>query len=367
VTSQKINLSPFFVSIIDIREAKMSELNENVVDPKTALLFIDANIFLDFYRIANASARLELLELITKVQDRIITSAQVEMEYYKNRQAAILNTLEQYKKQQVPALTPPAYLSSAEPARAIAEAKKTISKESKAIEDHLLQIIADPATYDPVFGALQAFFRNPSSFNLRYGQQTSEVITNVREKAAKRYALGYPPRKFDDTSLGDAVNWEWILRCANDSGRDVIIVSNDGDYGVIRTDGCYLNDYLRLQFNEHVGVKHSGHPPKITLTNLLSKAFSLVEVPVSEEAVKEEKTRAEHPNAPLGHQFGDIAGTIFPAFSGADQLAAISRVLARSVAQTIVTSTYPTTTQSMDITQTVSLPVAKPATTTKSE
>lgn len=341
--------------------------SENVVNPQTALLFIDANIFLNFYRVAHASARLELLELIDKVQDRIITSAQVEMEYYKNRQRAILQTLEQYNKaQQLPALTPPAFLTGAEPVIAIEAAKKTIIKESKAIEEKLVQIIADPATYDPVFKTLQPFFRKPSPFNLRNRHPTWEVIREVRDTAAKRYSLGYPPRKHDDTSLGDAVNWEWILRCANGSGRDVIIVSNDGDYGVIRTDGCYLNDYLRLQFNEHVGVKHSERPPKITFTNLLSKAFSLVEVPVSEEAVKEEKTRVEHPNALLGHQFSDIGGTIFPTFSRAEQLAGISLAL-RNFAQAMVTSTYPTTTQPMDTAQAESPSVAKPATTAKSE
>lgn len=318
----------------------MTAPSENVVNPQTALLFIDANIFLDFYRVANASARLELLELIEKEQGRIITSAQVEMEYYKSRQVAILLTLEQYKAQQLPALTPPAFLIGAEPAKAIAAAKKVISKENKTIEEHLVKIIADPATHDPVFKMLQSFFRNPSLFNLRYKLRPPELIRDVREKAAKRYTLGYPPRKHDDTSLGDAVNWEWILRCAYESGCDVIIVSNDGDYGVTRKDGCYLNDYLHLQFDEYLSEKHSSRPPKIILTNLLSEAFRLIKVPVSEEAEKEERIRAESTSAQLGRQLGEIGGTIFPVFQSADALAVASRAVARGAAQTIVSYNY---------------------------
>jgi predicted nucleic acid-binding protein len=43
------------------------------------LIFIDTNIFLDFYR-ATGSADFKLLGRLKAIHDRIITSAQVEME-----------------------------------------------------------------------------------------------------------------------------------------------------------------------------------------------------------------------------------------------------------------------------------------------
>jgi PIN domain len=49
------------------------------------LIFIDTNIFLDFYR-ATGSADFKLLGRLKVIHDRIITSAQVEMEFQKNRQ-----------------------------------------------------------------------------------------------------------------------------------------------------------------------------------------------------------------------------------------------------------------------------------------
>ena len=50
--------------------------------------------------------------------------------------------------------------------------------------------------------------------------------------AWRRFLLGYPPRKADDTSIGDAVNWEWVVDCAKRANADVVIVSRDSDYGV---------------------------------------------------------------------------------------------------------------------------------------
>ncbi|MDD5596847.1 MAG: PIN domain-containing protein [Victivallaceae bacterium] len=55
-----------------------------------ALLFVDTNIFLDFYRTREGKLNLELLEKLQVHQDRLIMTPQVEMEYKKNRQNVIL-------------------------------------------------------------------------------------------------------------------------------------------------------------------------------------------------------------------------------------------------------------------------------------
>jgi hypothetical protein len=46
-----------------------------------ALLFIDTNIFLDFYRVRGGGEGLSLLQRVEEHHDRIITGDQVEMEY----------------------------------------------------------------------------------------------------------------------------------------------------------------------------------------------------------------------------------------------------------------------------------------------
>jgi hypothetical protein len=60
------------------------------------LIFIDTNIFLDFYR-ATGAADFKLLDRLKKVHNRIITSGQVEMEFQKIRQKLILASLEKFE------------------------------------------------------------------------------------------------------------------------------------------------------------------------------------------------------------------------------------------------------------------------------
>ena len=63
-----------------------------------ALIFIDTNIFLDFYRIRKSNISMKYLEEIDKHKDLIITSSQVEMEFNKKRQSVILDSLSKAKK-----------------------------------------------------------------------------------------------------------------------------------------------------------------------------------------------------------------------------------------------------------------------------
>lgn len=63
------------------------------------LLFVDANIWLDFYR-ARTDAALALLRHLEKVSDRIIVTHQLEMEFKKNRQSAIAESLQELKSPQ---------------------------------------------------------------------------------------------------------------------------------------------------------------------------------------------------------------------------------------------------------------------------
>ena len=53
------------------------------------LLFIDTNIRLDFYRVRNETG-LKLLAHTERLSDRLIVTYQLEGEFKRNRQAAIL-------------------------------------------------------------------------------------------------------------------------------------------------------------------------------------------------------------------------------------------------------------------------------------
>ena len=63
-----------------------------------SIVFIDTNIWLDFYRVRTRERALSILEHIRPdTHGRFITTAQVEMEFKKNRQRVILDTDKVFK------------------------------------------------------------------------------------------------------------------------------------------------------------------------------------------------------------------------------------------------------------------------------
>ena len=103
---------------------------------------------------------------------------------------------------------------------------------------------------------------------------------------AKRFALGYPPRKHDATSLGDCLHWEWIIACAKESKdlHNVAIVSRDSDFGATYSGKSILNDWLYREFKERVSQKRD-----VRLIERLTDALKLLEEQVEKEDLEEEK------------------------------------------------------------------------------
>lgn len=60
------------------------------------LLFIDTNVYLDFYRIRN-EVKASFLEHLEAIKNNLIVTDQVEMEFKKNRQSAILDGMKELK------------------------------------------------------------------------------------------------------------------------------------------------------------------------------------------------------------------------------------------------------------------------------
>jgi hypothetical protein len=246
-----------------------------------ALIFIDTNIFLDFYRIRRTDVSMKYLEEIVKHKDIIITSSQVEMEYKKNRQSAILESIAEVTKKGNINLSVPAILSDAQALKMMKKAKKDIDDQQKKLKLQIERILKNPNQNDQVFKSLQKVFTNKSDINLN---RENKLRFSIRNLAKKRFILGYPPRKKDDNSIGDAINWEWIIKCAQITGKHIIIVTRDTDFGAITESESYLNDWLKQEFKQRISQKR-----KLVLTDKLSKAFQLVEIPVSKEMIEEEK------------------------------------------------------------------------------
>lgn len=146
-----------------------------------------------------------------------------------------------------------------------------------------MKYIENPGAYDKVFKTFNRIYVKNSSLNL---SRSKKVRFEIRNFARKRFSLGYPPRKISDTSIGDAVNWEWIVKCAQDEigSPHVMIVSRDGDFGVTLERRVFLNDWLYREFKDRVGRKR-----KIVLTDSLTVALKKMGEIVSVEDEAEEK------------------------------------------------------------------------------
>ena len=144
-----------------------------------ALLFIDTNILLDFYRIRKSDISLKYLNQIETCKDRLIIGAQVEMEYKKNRQAVIVESLNQFAKPDWGKLTTPALLSGFQASKMIAAKKKEIDTQYKKINDKIVQILSNPSNNDQVFKSLQRVFKHPSPYNLNREAKIRFKIRNL--------------------------------------------------------------------------------------------------------------------------------------------------------------------------------------------
>lgn len=250
-------------------------------DEMDALLFIDTNILLDFYRDRKSDISMKFLEQMEACKDRIILGSQVEMEYKKNRQHVILESLGKFGTPDWGKLSAPALVSETQAAGMIEKHRKELVKQQKTLTEKIQNILEKPATQDEVYKVLQRVFKHKSPYNLNREDKRRFAI---RRLARKRFFLGYPPRKKNDTSYGDAINWEWLIQCSIDSGKDVVIVTRDSDYGVIYKNKSYLNDWLAQEFKQRVSQKR-----KLKLTASLSEGLKIVHAKVTKEMEEAEK------------------------------------------------------------------------------
>lgn len=245
------------------------------------LLFIDTNIWLDFYRARNETG-LALLKHAEAVSDRLIVTYQLESEFKRNRQSAILEGMQELKS---PAQVPrPGIFSDAKASEVLARSMKEADKRVRALKAKLTKVLDNPAAHDPVYQACQRIFHREDPFVLTRDDPVRHII---RRKAFRRFLHGCPPRKRNDTSIGDAINWEWMIHCAKVANAELVIVSRDSDYGIHFESKAYVNDHLKQEFGERVSRKR-----KLLLYVKLSDALKHFAVPITaqEEAAEAEIT-----------------------------------------------------------------------------
>jgi hypothetical protein len=203
------------------------------------------------------------------------------MEFLKNRQAAIVAGIQAMQKPHRP--TVPSVLLDAQVAKTLGKNHTLTEKKWQEAKKRIEKMLTNPWTADPVYQHLMRLFDHDGAFNLK---RPNKVRFTIRNLARKRFTLGYPPRKPDATSLGDSINWEWIIHCAcsSEENHNVLIVSRDSDFGVTYGGKATLNDWLYREFKERVSRKRG-----IELTQKLTDALKRLKEQVTDDDLAEEE------------------------------------------------------------------------------
>lgn len=284
----------------------------------STLVFIDTNILLDFYRIRGPTEHLAILRHIDAHHERIITTSQVEMEFKKNRANAIVESYQGLKSLSKGDFALPSYLATSKQASGVQTSRKKINEQVKTMRTRVRNVLSKPTTHDPVYKVVQRLFREDTPLNL---SRTKDARFSIRRLAFKRFLLGYPPRKPTDLSMGDAVNWEWIIRCAGETNADVVVVSRDSDYGIVFGDSSYINDWLLQEFRDRVSKKRV-----VRLTTRLAEGLKVAGIKVTRKQREAEEKF-------LRSEFDAVAA------NAAARQASVARVQSSIIAAT--TALYP--------------------------
>ena len=252
------------------------------------IIFIDTNIWLDFYRLRGDAAD-RFLKHIDTQRSRIVTTFHLEMEFKKNRQSVIKEAVGGFSE--TPSVPVFGFLRGAKSTQIINDHVKQINQRIKKLKKRVVRALDNPSLHDPVYQIAQRVFSDKHSLCLHESHSQRDELVAL---AKRRFEMGYPPRKSYDTHFGDALNWEWILACARNSpGSPVIIVSRDTDYGESILDKLRLNDHLRREFHQIVGRNR-----KIELVSRLSDALkyfgtkpTVAEVKAEEEVISEANSK----------------------------------------------------------------------------
>lgn len=200
------------------------------------LLFIDANKYLDLYRIEKGKV---LLKPLLEQKDHIFVTQQICNEVQRNKISVAAEFFKkQLKQMKLQTFNLPDHLSSSseEQRNAILaqmrDVKKNIEKINEEVDNLGLSLMRQISrSEDEVSKALHQIFENKVT-------HTSEEL----QKARDRRELGNPPGKKNDP-IGDQLTWEQILTHFSDKKR-LWIISRDYDYATIYGKETFLNHFL---------------------------------------------------------------------------------------------------------------------------
>lgn len=213
-----------------------------------ALIYIDTNVYLDFYQ--SATDRLSTFEELVKYANKIIVTEQTTREFLRNRVLRLAILAKEVDKSVSGQFYTTAIVRGMEEYEKIVEHQKAIKSLAASVTKRLGDW-REGRLIDPVFGKFDELTGKAHLY------ATSDAAF---EKAKRRKIIGDPPTSPDKYTVGDELIWETILESCEE---DLIIVSRDQTFS---------NNYDLLcgEYNKITGKT------LIKITNSLSEALKLL-------------------------------------------------------------------------------------------
>lgn len=202
-------------------------------------VFIDTNIFLNFYHFSNEDLDnlSDLLKLIEVEKVNLYVTGQVIDEYNRNRETKIHDAIKRLNSNDIKSELPQMCLDYPE-VKDLKNAERIFKEKKKLL---ISKVSADIASKS---------LKADKVIKQLFGKAKLIPITETIHKIAKkRIERGNPPGK--NGSLGDAINWESLL--ANFHGfEDFHFVSGDFDYSSPINENELL-DFLKDEWVRIIG------------------------------------------------------------------------------------------------------------------
>lgn len=199
-------------------------------------LFVDTNIYLDFYR--EARDRLSLFEELKKLQDKLIISEQGYREFQRNRTTQLIKLATEIKRTSSISIFTTAVVRDMVEHQKATRLQSEVHKLGKELESKINAMLEPKPGDDPVLDAYE---------NLTKICTFIETEEKLIAKAKTRKILGNPPISPDRHSVCDELLWEELLEFCDE---DLIIVSNDKTFTenkkILRDEFASVNDGKNL-------------------------------------------------------------------------------------------------------------------------
>lgn len=241
-------------------------------------LYIDTNIYLEYFR-ENSAERLaplrELIKLLQAKKVELLIPTQTREEYLRNKSRIAEATRSALvKKQNETKFVTPAILD--EKLKAVKEVKNSSEKLKQAYKLLIKK-------YD------EALEKEETDAEILIGQvfslgKTIEETELIVKRAYSRYMKGNPPRK-SDNSYGDAIIWETLLENAKED--KITIISKDGDFIDFFKGTPMLSRYL---LNEWKSKKQKDAVLYRSLAEVVNKLNK--NKPIKKEVIQQEKDQS---------------------------------------------------------------------------